>query len=212
MSDEFETVTVSTRVRKPLVEELDALIEQSEYGNRADALRGLVEEMVGNKATDALEESTDHHTPTSPTLAAVYQHALGTSGRDLVLDPSLLGSVAKAVNNDNSTPLTPSAEAVENYLHRLQSEGYAYLNFNVDLRTGEGGRKWILKPHTAVPDQWTMNKDRVEERQREREVLRLTKILTRQNHRTPEERVQQYREASVKPPEELLEEVGVPDR
>ncbi|WP_255198025.1 hypothetical protein [Halorarius litoreus] len=177
MSDEYDegAKQVKARMYPQTRRALDQLVEErDDWGNRSDALRGLIREAAeGTVATDGgPAEQSDEHVPGDPVLRAVYRAGLDAADRKLKIEPAMLSSVAQAVNNDTDVPVSPNTEAVEQMLRRLQSLGFAYKHTSANWDGSHITSRWRLKPPEAIPDEWVWNEENVEQRREERSQSR----------------------------------------
>jgi len=144
--DEYDTSVVNFRVRNPLLEEFENWVGSSEYGNRSDALRGLMEEAIGNKDTKRHSEGqSDTHLPSDEREHDIYMASFKHSSDGLVLHERDLAIVAQEtrVNTDS----------LKTFLLTLEKKGYVR-RVDPPLWTKGGRLRWYIKPPGADPGQW----------------------------------------------------------
>lgn len=179
MTDEFERVPVSARIQTTLRDDFDEWVEGSEFSNRSNAIEGLIREAVeGDVATDGGTSSEpDEYLPTDRVLRAVYEAAVAATGDDHTLRDEEVPGLAQTINNARPD-ISPGADAVRRYLHRLQPRGYVRKAFRAhSVRSNDGTTKWHIKPRTAVPDEWKHHPENVRARREQREEARRSVIL-----------------------------------
>jgi Arc/MetJ-type ribon-helix-helix transcriptional regulator len=135
---------------------LDTVIEESDdWGNKSDAIRGLLRQAArGEVAADGGPATgPEIVAPDDESLRAIYEHALAVANDSLRLAGTRLGDLAKAVNNDGETNLSPDAESIGTELRRLERAEFARRTF-AGTPDGKGHTDWIIKPPQATPAAW----------------------------------------------------------
>jgi hypothetical protein len=176
MSDDSTDVQkVTVRLYENDQNALAAVIadDSNEYGNKSDAIRGLLR----NAATG--EVAADGGPATGPTIhapdddapRAVYEHALALVDDEHRLSGNRLGELAKAVNNDGETNLSPDADTIDSELRQLERAEYVRRTF-AGSENGKGRTDWLIKPPQATPEAWLDAPSNVERFQQARAAWR----------------------------------------
>lgn len=175
MTDESTDVQkVTVRLYENDQDALATVIEESdEWGNKSDAIRGLLREAAtGEVAADGGPATgPEIHAPDDDRLRAVYEHALAMVGDEHRLAGTRLGELAKAVNNDGETALSPDADTIGTELRQLERAEYVRRKF-AGTPDGKGREDWLIKPPQATPEAWTDAPSNVERFREARDAWR----------------------------------------